>query len=398
MASTRLPFLALALAWSTTVGCASLNPSKSSQTTGTTGGAGAAPTSFTDKLTSWFKGDKPKTPPKATIDASDSALSLNSKSKPGPEVNVAMAQLAEGNGNFEEAEKQYRKALDLKPKFVPALLGLAHLKDRAGELESATKFYQTATAANPQDARPFNDLGLCYHRRGMLKESAATLQRAIALQPEKKLYRNNLAAVLVDMNQPTLALEQLVMADGKAIGHYNLGYLLMKKGDNSAALAEFTSAAAADPGLEAAQQWIARLSTPAGRQDIQVARQTPLIQQRPAAGPAGNSQIAVMDAPQPLASAAAPGGVGSPPPDNGSASAAPIRTLQYPHQRTEAENPEAVAVAPDPAQSVPVAVAPETGTDPAPPSAATESDPPPPPDLSGPQLGSARRNPLGNAR
>jgi tetratricopeptide (TPR) repeat protein len=431
--TTKLPFLALALAWSTTVGCASLNPSKSSQNLGALGGPAAAAPSFTDKLTAWFKGDKPKSSAMPTVDTSDSALSLNNKTKPGPEVNVAMAQMAESSGKVAEAEKHYRKALAIKPLYVPALLGLAHLKDRSGELEAATKFYQKATAANPQDARPFNDLALCYHRRGMLNESVEALQKAIALQPERKLYRNNLAAVLVDMNRPEAALEQLVAADGKAVGHYNLGYLLMKKGNQSAALAEFRAAAAVDPGLDAAQQWIARLSAPPARSDIQVARQVPSVQKRrtapgaastkgSAAGsteaqtpqqqsqllqlrrapqPAADSPLAVMEAPEPLVSPLAQNSEDAArvvQVQPAAPQAATPRSLQYPNRGMDSENPANAAVAPAPPQSYPVANADETDSDLPP---ATESAPSGTlsPEISGPQLGpSARRTATAQSR
>ncbi len=416
------------------LGCASLSPSKSSQSLGALGGPAASATSFTDKLTAWFKGDKPKSPAMPRVDSSDSALSLSSKTKPGPELNVAMAQMAESAGKVDEAEKQYRKALELKPQHVPALLGLARLKDRAGQLETATKYYRKATAANPQDSRPFNDLGLCYHRRGMPKESVESMQKAIALHPDRKLYRNNLAAVLVDMNRPDAALEQLVAADTQAVGHYNLGYLLMKKGDESAALAAFRAAAAEDPELEAAQQWVARLSKPAGRQDIQVARQSPplkngrakpnsgsaeepivdsaavqappqqssrLLQLRRATPPAANTPIAVMAPPEPLDSSATQSGEESAQVVNTQGAvpqAAKTRTVQYPHSALESENPANAAIAPVPTQPSPAAVAGETASDapatPEPDKSGTLS-----PDTIGPQLGpSARRNATAQSR
>ena len=44
-------------------------------------------------------------------------------------------------------------------------------------------------------------LGLCLHRQGKLNESVTVLREAVRLQPDRKLYRNNLATVLVEAGQ-----------------------------------------------------------------------------------------------------------------------------------------------------------------------------------------------------
>ena len=62
-----------------------------------------------------------------------------------------------------------------------------------------------------------------------LSEAAKTLEKAVELEPHKKLYRDNLAAVLVDQGKTNEALAQLVEAHGEAVGNYNLAYLLVQK-------------------------------------------------------------------------------------------------------------------------------------------------------------------------
>jgi hypothetical protein len=90
------------------------------------------------------------------------------------------------------------------------------------------------------------------------------LKRAVELDGSNKLYRNNLAAVYVEQNQSDLALAELTAAHGTAVGHYNLGYLLVQKGDSRAALAHFQRASQTDRNLVAAQQWVAKLTMPPG--------------------------------------------------------------------------------------------------------------------------------------
>jgi tetratricopeptide (TPR) repeat protein len=208
--------------------------------------------------------------------------------KPGPAVFVAMAQMNERNDHLDEAEVQYKKALDLDPNYAAALVGYARLEDRRNNLEAATKLYQRAAKKHPKDASVQNDLGLCYHRRGMLDEAAKSLRRAVELGGENKLYRDNLAAVYVEHGKTKEALAQLTAAHGEAIGHYNLAFLLEKKQNHAEALTHFQKAAENDPSLTAAHQWIAKISgSPSGsqrRQAVAVHSRGPLPQAESGSG------------------------------------------------------------------------------------------------------------------
>src|SRR5262249_41810733 len=67
------------------------------------------------------------------------------------------------------------------------------------------------------------------------------------------------------------ALGQLTIAHGEAVGNYNLGYLLAKKDDKTAALEHFRKAVEKDPTLEPAREWVARLMLPQAPFGAQVA-------------------------------------------------------------------------------------------------------------------------------
>ena len=250
-------------------GCATTDSQKSGDGFQSLGSSSATPEpTWTEKLTAPFKASSGAVAGsmnnrQATANDSD-ALSISTKTdKKNPDLIVAVAQMHERSGKLDEAAQQYQKALKLKPKHLGALVGYAHLQDRRNKLEEATKLYGKAIAAHPTEAAVHNDLGLCYHRRGMLKESQASLVKAVELAPDRKLYRNNLATVYVEQGQVDLALGELTAAHGQAAGHYNLGYLLAKKGDPARALGHFKQATAYDPTMQAAQQWVAKLSPPA---------------------------------------------------------------------------------------------------------------------------------------
>lgn len=183
-------------------------------------------------------------------------ISLSTKSNPGPDLYVKMARLNEGNGNLEEAERQYQHALKIAPDRLDALVGMGRLRDRQGELDEALKYYQKAIKAHPKEASAYNDLGLCYARNRKYPESIQALKRAVEMQPSKPMYRNNLATVLVESGDNDGAFTQLAVVHGEAGACYNLGYLVYKKGQYDLAAKLFAKALERDPSMTQAGLWL----------------------------------------------------------------------------------------------------------------------------------------------
>ncbi len=195
----------------------------------------------------------------------DSAISLNGKGKPGADLYVAVAHLHESANRLAEAEQQYQLALNEKPDYLPALLGYAQLKDRLGKLDDALRLYRQAAKSHPQAAAVYNNWGLCYARNQRLPEAAATLGRAVHLEPRNPLYRNNLAAVLVEQGQLADAVKEFRHVHGPAGAYYNVGYLLHAHGQPRLALQYFALALRADPSLTPARRWFDYLQHQAGQ-------------------------------------------------------------------------------------------------------------------------------------
>jgi tetratricopeptide (TPR) repeat protein len=220
-------------------------------------------TDFSNKVKNGLTSVSGTLTPKPQNEPSDDPTSLTGKSKAGPELHVAMARLCEARQNLAEAAEHFRLALAEDPKYLPALVGCARLHVRSGQLEEATRLYETATKTAPKEAAVFNDLGLCYAQRGMFHQSIAAFDEAIRLQPAIVLFRNNAAMVLVDIGQMDAAYSHLAAVHGEPIAHYNLGYLLVKKGQNADAARQFAICVQQDPSLVQAQQWLERLRTAA---------------------------------------------------------------------------------------------------------------------------------------
>jgi tetratricopeptide (TPR) repeat protein len=194
------------------------------------------------------------------VQEANDPTSLAVKSKPTPELYLAMARLAEQSGRFEEADQHYRQALKSAPKDLSVLIGYARMKDRQDRLEEAVELYQQAAKAHPDNAVVYNDLGLCLARRKQMPEAVAALERATQLDARQLLYRNNVATVLVELGDVDAAYTHLAAVHPPAVAYYNVGYLLHKKGQNQAAASLFAQALKVDPSLEPARLWLNRLN------------------------------------------------------------------------------------------------------------------------------------------
>jgi Tfp pilus assembly protein PilF len=218
--------------------------------------------SWTDTITTPFKEGYDKVAgafsPKAqtAVAQEDEAISLKSKGKAGPELFVAVARLYEQSNKWNDAEQQYKLGLQSYPNDLALLLGCAQLKERLGKPDEAIEQYQKAVKIYPKQAACYNNLGLCFARQNRLDEAFAALSRAVQLEPKNPLYRNNIAAVLVDQGRLRDAFQYLREVHGEAAAHYNMGYLLNKKGQTQAALQQFSLATQVDPSMTAARQWV----------------------------------------------------------------------------------------------------------------------------------------------
>ncbi len=250
------------------------------QTDSSSGGS-----SFGQSITSGFQNlGRSTTPPPSQ---SDDPIALKTPAKAGVELYIAVAHLYVESGKFTEAEDQYQQALKKAPNDIRVLLGYALLKDQMNQPQEALKFYQQAVQKHPKQPSVYNNLAIHYARRSMVREAIEAAQRAVDLSPREPRYRNNLAALLVEAGMPQEAFKQLREVYDEPVAHYNLGFLLNKRGIKAAALQEFTIALRLSPRMTLARQWVERLS----QQSAQV--QYPRQYQNPAPPTAANPIPAV---------------------------------------------------------------------------------------------------------
>ena len=198
--------------------------------------------------------------PKEKVEKAPEPTSVFNPARPSADTYVAMARFCAENGRLAEAEQHYLNALRANPRHLVALLGYAKLQEQQGRPTEAMQIYQRALSLYPQEPAVLNNAGLCYARNGQLETAANLLHRAVQLEPKKPLYRNNLAMVLVDLDRPEAALGHLRSVYPEAVARYNLGQLLVHKGDWEAAAQQFAAALQADPSMQSAQAWLDELA------------------------------------------------------------------------------------------------------------------------------------------
>ena len=223
--------------------------------------------------------------PSPSIKGTPDPVSLAAGTKPSPELYLSMATMAEAAGNVAGARKHYQQALKLAPNNFEVILQYARFQDRQRDFIKATELYQQAIRSNPDEPSVFNDLGLCFARRNMLPQSLSALERAIQLQPDRRLYRNNIATVLVEQGNVDAAFAHLKAVHEEAVAYYNLGYLMLQKGESRAAARLFSEALTKNPSLVEAKIWLRNLESK-GASPQNARRPTPQLRsasrQRPA--------------------------------------------------------------------------------------------------------------------
>ncbi len=128
---------------------------------------------------------------------------------------------------FDQAVEAYAKAIEIRPFYADAYVGLGDAKAAKGEVDGAVGAYQKALDFNPINARVHVSLGrLYYAEKGLYYESVNAYKKAIDLDPAYLDARMGLAEVYEDKGLYKEAIEEyrkVVEADSKNTGAlYNL--------------------------------------------------------------------------------------------------------------------------------------------------------------------------------
>jgi tetratricopeptide (TPR) repeat protein len=115
--------------------------------------------------------------------------------KQSASVYTLIGMLEDARGNFDEAEKNYRKALEIAPETPIAANNLAwNIADtERGNLDEALTLAQACVDKNAANAGFYDTLGWVYFKKGLISPAVEQLKKAVALE-DADASRNGRAA------------------------------------------------------------------------------------------------------------------------------------------------------------------------------------------------------------
>jgi tetratricopeptide (TPR) repeat protein len=163
------------------------------------------------------------------------------------EAHQRLGLVLQAQGRLSEAAAAYRKALQLDPEYVAALIGLGEIEAQLGQPEAALQRFDTAIEIDPQQARAHLAQGRVLEALGRIDEALAAYFRTLELDPAAAGVILRIATIQLGRNQPDQALARLDQAielipdDTEA--HYQRGRAHLALSHLPHAIADFQFAA-----------------------------------------------------------------------------------------------------------------------------------------------------------
>ena len=123
---------------------------------------------------------RPEPPPMAAL------MDANTREEPSSaeQYFIAASILDDGDpANFDAAAAAYRRALEIDPYLVPALINLANIHYARGDIAEAQALYERAVALESDVFESHFNLGNIFHDLGRYPEAQARYREALRLNP-----------------------------------------------------------------------------------------------------------------------------------------------------------------------------------------------------------------------
>ncbi|MGI9139918.1 MAG: tetratricopeptide repeat protein [Gemmatimonadaceae bacterium] len=159
---------------------------------------------------------------------------------------------AQRRGDYTGAKNFYLQATYLAPRNPELFNNLGTVYRALRDLPAAEAAYRNATEVDSRFAPAWSNLGVVLGQQGRSREAITALQEAVRLDPSNAAPKVNLAIQLhatgMLPNARTLLQEAIALDPGLAEAHYELGRLLEKQGERTAAIIEYQQFLAAAGG------------------------------------------------------------------------------------------------------------------------------------------------------
>jgi len=161
---------------------------------------------------------------------------------------------------FDQAVEAYGKAIELRPFYADAHVGLGNAKAAKSDVDGAVAAYTKALAYNPVNPRVHMSLGkIYYNEKGLYYEAVTAYKKAIELDPNSVDARMGLGEVYEDKGLYKEAIEEysrVIELDGKHTGAmYNLA-LVYESVDPRESIVQWERYIALASQLPAEKDWV----------------------------------------------------------------------------------------------------------------------------------------------
>jgi tetratricopeptide (TPR) repeat protein len=131
------------------------------------------------------------------IDAYDTAISLYTEEVSAQwAVYFARGIVNERGGNWNDAERDFRKALDLEPDQPSVLNYLGYsMVEKQENLDEALGMIEKAVEQRPNEGYIVDSLGWVYYRLGRYEEAVPQMEKAVSLMPVDPVVNDHLGDV-----------------------------------------------------------------------------------------------------------------------------------------------------------------------------------------------------------
>lgn len=164
-------------------------------------------------------------PPQATTPSTPPPMTEFEKSKDPPinaKTHFAAGQLAESQGDYSTAVKQYEKSLEIDAKYADACFRLGCVQTLSHDLKKALVTWNRYVTLTNGSATAYNNLAFCEELAGNTAAAEGHYRLGIQRDPKNEPCHTNYGLMLARHGRPNEAVLQLQMVMTPAKAHYDL--------------------------------------------------------------------------------------------------------------------------------------------------------------------------------
>jgi protein O-mannosyl-transferase len=184
-------------------------------------------------------------------DTETSFRDVVTKNPDSPTAHNNLGNVLRRKGALDEAIVQYRRAIEIDPKYQYGRVNLGVTLVQKGDAASAIPLLQEALRKNPNDPKASYSLGAALAQTGWPDEAIVCYNHALQLQPDFVDAHTNVANLLLDRGDSENAMlhfrKAVELQADSPMTHYNLAVALVRNGDDDSAIAELRAALKLDP-------------------------------------------------------------------------------------------------------------------------------------------------------